>query len=196
MLHIVIYFEVADSEAARAAPLLTAHVAQLKAHRHARDAAAFVETGQSNRFVVTEQWANAEAQKSWAEAAAHSPCGAVEIAPPDIRMHHAWNISDAASSPRDAVHVFTHVDVPPPHLAALEEIFRPFVEDSRKEEGALRFDAIQSSSRPNHFTLIESWSSEPDRRKHATAAHTRAFRAGLNPMLGALYDQRIYSRIA
>jgi quinol monooxygenase YgiN len=196
MLHIVTYFEVADNEAARAAPLLAAHVAQLNAHRHARDAAAFAEVGQSNRFVVTEHWANAEAQKSWAEAAAHSPCGALEIAPPDIRMHHAWNIGDGGSSLRDEVHVFTHVDVPPPHLAALEEIIRSFVEGSRREAGAFRFDAIQSSSRPNHFTLIESWASEQDRRAHAAAEHTRAFRRGLNPMLGALYDQRIYKRIA
>jgi quinol monooxygenase YgiN len=46
--------------------------------------------------------------------------------------------------------------------------------------------------RPNHFTLEEGWASHLAFDAHQAAAPTRQFRDKLTPMLGALYDQRIY----
>ncbi len=195
-LHVVTCFEVADAQAARGVAVLKDYVARLGGDGGAMHAAAFQELGQANRFVVSKVWTSETARAQWNADAAHSPVADIEIAPADIRLHHAWSIGEESSSPADAVYVFTHVDVPPPHLPGLEAIFRPFVEDSRKEKGAMRFDALQSTSRPNHFTLIEVWASEEHRRAHAAAVHVREFRAALTPMLGALYDQRLFTLIA
>ena len=63
---------------------------------------------------------------------------------------------------------------------------------SRRESGALRFDLLQSTERANHETLAEAWESEAARRAHEVSAAARAFRRGLGPLLGALYDDRLY----
>ena len=97
-----------------------------------------------------------------------------------------------AVPPPGAVHVVTHVDVIPPRkddgAAALESLARA----SRASAGNLRFDVVQQSSRPNHFTVIETWTDARSAEAHSMAAPTRAFRDTLAPMTGALYDERFY----
>lgn len=66
---------------------------------------------------------------------------------------------------------------------------------SRKEAGNLRFDALQQASRPNHFTLVEVWRDAKGAEAHVTAAHTRQFREGLQPLSGSLYDERFYTAV-
>jgi quinol monooxygenase YgiN len=55
-----------------------------------------------------------------------------------------------------------------------------------------RFEVLQQSSRPNHFTVVEIWRDEDAYNRHITAAHTKNFRERLTPMSGALYDERLY----
>jgi len=61
---------------------------------------------------------------------------------------------------------------------------------SAKEPGNMRFVVAQQTGRPNHFTVSEIWADA-----HRAAAQTRHFRDMLGPMLGALYDQRIYRAV-
>lgn len=69
---------------------------------------------------------------------------------------------------------------------------RQLGEDSRKNEGNLRFEVVQQVNRPNHFTVVEIWSSARMLEAHSMAASTRRFRDALAPMTGALYDERMY----
>ena len=63
---------------------------------------------------------------------------------------------------------------------------------SRKAAGNLRYEVLQQTSRPNHFTLVEIWRDHEALEGHEGAAHTRTFRDLLLPMSGSLYDQRLY----
>ena len=63
---------------------------------------------------------------------------------------------------------------------------------SRKDAGNLRFDVVHQKNRTNHFTVVEVWKDQRSNDAHELAAHTRAFRAALTPITGALYDQRWY----
>ena len=114
------------------------------------------------------------------------------LAPADIRPHRPYDLKAAGAIEASDLVVLTHIDVPPPSLPALEDLYRPFMAASRAEQGAKRFDLLQSPSRPNHFTLVECWASPSSAQAHAIAAHTLAFRKKLTPLLGALYDQRVY----
>mgnify|MGYP006277155015 FL=1 len=96
-----------------------------------------VEIGQSNRCALLETWTDEEAQKLQHSEAARED---LELAPPDVRLHHPWSMGNVAPEGADAVFVLTHVDVPPPQLPALEAMFRPFVEASRAEKGAFHAD--------------------------------------------------------
>lgn len=89
-------------------------------------------------------------------------------------------------------YVVTHVDVPgavrDKGLAALTALNSP----NRKDAGNLRFDVVHQKNRTNHFTVVEIWKGQRSNDAHELAAHTRAFRAALTPITGALYDQRWY----
>jgi quinol monooxygenase YgiN len=77
-------------------------------------------------------------------------------------------------------------------VAACIVLLQRLVAISRQDAGAVRFDALQQDSRPNHFTLIEVWRDCEAHQRHRMADHARAFRRELTPLLGALYDERVY----
>ena len=156
----------------------------------------FVEIGQPQRFVVIESWARAEAQGARMKGAADllttdwRKHGA--LAPADVRLHKPYNVAPAKAFGPSTIYVVTHVDVGPPGLPGLEAILKPLAEKTRLENGLLQFDILQTTARTNHFSLIEAWASPAALQAHAVAAHSLEFREKLNPLLGALYDQRFY----
>ncbi len=92
--------------------------------------------------------------------------------------------------------VVTHVDVPPPRKDETEALLTKVAEQIRSNEGNLRFDVFQQNApRLNHFTIISVWNDERAFALHEANAQTRLFREALGPMLGALYDERIYRQI-
>ncbi len=155
----------------------------------------FVEIGQPHRYAVVELWQNAAAQDGHAKATGGAPKLDVKqgaLAPADVRLHKRWNSAGSMAPTSQSVFVLTHVDVPPPRQAEVEAIMKALAEKSRAEAGFARFDIVQSTTRPNHFTFIEAWENAAAAQAHATAPHTLEFRTKLNPILGALYDERRY----
>ena len=194
--HVVTYMEFADDFVNRGGALLTDYRGKSLREAGNSNVEVFAEIGQPNRFAIVEMWMTAAAQETHDKASGAAPRadwlkqGA--LAPADVRMHKRWNVAGAMAPNAKAVYAITHVDVPPPRQAELESIMKPLAEKSRTEAGFLRFDILQSPVRLNHFTFVEGWESTEAAQAHATAAHTREFRDKLHPMLGALYDQRLY----
>ena len=85
--------------------------------------------------------------------------------------------------------------MPPPQLGALEPLLRQVAEASRKEAGAMMFDVLLQANRKNHFTVVEGWQSGKAFEVHSAGEAARQFRDKLGPMLGALYDQRVYKLV-
>jgi quinol monooxygenase YgiN len=67
--------------------------------------------------------------------------------------------------------------------------------DSRTGEGNVRFEVVQQTSRPNHFTVVEIWANAMAVEAHSMSAATRQFRDKLASMTGALYDERMYTAV-
>ena len=100
------------------------------------------------------------------------------------------------SSPVDErLFVVTHVDVIPPQAAAGKELLLGFAVESRKDVGAERVEILQDTARANHFTVVSVWEDQRAFDKHLAAAHTREFRARLQPMLGSPFDERLHRSI-
>ena len=115
-----------------------------------------------------------------------------------------------ADGGEQAVYIVTHVDIaplPPPSAAGQpavpaktmadvtadgEELLRQFAAESRGDPGCIRFDVLQEPLRRNHFTLIQVWRDENAFMAHESAAHTRATREKLQPILGGPFDQRLH----
>jgi quinol monooxygenase YgiN len=111
----------------------------------------------------------------------------------DQRVHQAFAVAASRPSGEAGLMIVTHVDVPPPRRDETEALLQSAVEQARNQQGNTRFDIFQQKApRTNHFTLVAGWSREDAFAQHEGDARTRQFREALAPMLGALYDERVY----
>ena len=154
------------------------------------------ETGRPTRFVVLSVWSDQVALDAYGKkgsaAQVREKFKALLAAPFDERLHSGLAVAAREPLRSNSVGVASHVDVPPPMRETLEPMLRSLAEASRKEPGNLGFDVEQQANRVNHFTVVEAWADQKAYESHVIAPHTRQFRDTLGPMLGALYDQRLY----
>jgi quinol monooxygenase YgiN len=117
----------------------------------------------------------------------------VLASPNDERSHHGLSVGPGPAGGTGALYAVTHVDVIPPRKDDGVALLTRLAEDSRQDGGNVRFDVVQQTNRPNHFTVVEEWQDRLAFDAHAMAPHTRQFRDRLAPMSGALYDERLYT---
>ena len=111
----------------------------------------------------------------------------------DRRLETAIDIDAAANEPgKDAVYVATHVDVTGQFKDDAIVLMKKLAAESRKQDGATRFEVWQQNNRLNHFTVVEVWKDQALLHAHNAAAPARAFRDEGGRMMGALYDDRRY----
>lgn len=194
-IHVIAYVETNPGATAKTIAALRAYRDATLKEPGAEGARLYREIGRQNRFVVDETWASAATQSAHggpaklAEALKNG-----HLAPADIRAHTEWSMGpQPQATGAAALFAFTHIDVGPPNLPALQDILKTYLAKSREDKGLLRFDLLQGlAPRLNHETLAEAWTSEAAFRDHQAAAHAVEFRDKLGPLLGALYDQRLY----
>jgi quinol monooxygenase YgiN len=196
--YVVTYLEVMPTVAVRAAVLVRQFRDATRKEPGQLRAEALQRIGAPHQFVLLEAWKDQAAADAHAKAAAtgafRDKIKAMQNAPADDRVHFSLSVGPlAAVAGRQAVAVVTHVDVIPSQRENGTAITKELAEQSRKETGALRFEAVVQTNRQNHFTVIELWRDQAAAATHSMAAHTRAFRDKLGPASGALYDERFYS---
>jgi quinol monooxygenase YgiN len=156
------------------------------------------EIGRPNRFVIIEVWKDQSSFDAH-ERAGHtsqfrSKLKAIHNSPFDQRVHRGFAIDPRPpAAGRDIVSAVTHVDVPPQRTNETELLLKSLAEESRKDEGNVRYEVFQQAAARNHFTIFAVWKDRKALDSHETRAHTRQFREALGPMLGAPYDERLYT---
>lgn len=90
---------------------------------------------------------------------------------------------------RDKIYVVTHFDTMPPNVAG--PILSQYVEDTRKDKGAVRVELYSEIGRANHFVIVEEWENQQAFDAHEAAAHTRQFREEIQHVLASPWDQRV-----
>ena len=157
--------------------------------------------GQPHQFAILEVWKDQKAFEAHGKAANttqfRDTIQAIRNAPFDLRVHLGVSVGPLGPAlGSDAVYVVTHVDVIPPRkddgLAAVTQLG----DVSRTGAGNVRFEVVQQTNRPNHFTVIEIWKDATAVEMHSMAEATRQFRDTLAPMSGALYDERMFTALA
>lgn len=86
-----------------------------------------------------------------------------------------------------------HVDFIPDNLAQGLPALQQFAQQSRSDPGVWSFTLITWAPTTNHFQLVGVFSSLAAYQNHVQSPHTIAFRAAIQPSIGALYDERIYA---
>ena len=157
----------------------------------------FEQIGRSGHFVFVETWKDQKALDAH-ETAAHTKQISDMLQPirssdHDRRPYKTFTVGSAPATPNGrAIYVVTHVDTAPAPQTDTPGLLKRFAEASRKEDGNVRFDVLQHTTRANHFTVIETWQSQKALDAHAAAAHTRQYRDELHPITGSPLDERLY----
>jgi quinol monooxygenase YgiN len=156
------------------------------------------EIGRANRFVLIESWRDRPAfdahEKADAVERIRNALKAIQHSPPDQRVNLGFDVAPPAG--KGALIVETHVDVTPPRQGATEVALKAEAAATRKDDGNVSCDVFQQlAPRTNHFNVFAVWRSRKDFERHETAAHRAQFRETMAPMLGALYDERLYTLI-
>jgi quinol monooxygenase YgiN len=90
------------------------------------------------------------------------------------------------------LYVVTHVDVGPNTAAETAKAVAQLAVETRKDAGCVRFDALRSTDRVNHFEIVEVWRTRQDFEAHEGHEHTRVFREKIQAGLGSPLDERLY----
>jgi len=150
-----------------------------------------------NRFVIVEVWKDKVSLDAHGRSAASGQFSEklkpLQDAPSDVRIDHALFLSHGKDKTHtSAIYAVTHIDVIPPGKDACMAALKVMSTDTITDPGNISYDALEQDDHSNHFTVVEEWSDMKAVEGHAMTAHTRAFRAKLIPIKGALYDERFY----
>ena len=156
------------------------------------------EIARPNRFGIIEAWRDQSSFDTHDRSAQalqfRTRLKTIENSPSDQRVHKGFAIDRRELVfGRDAVVVVTHVDVPPQRKDETEVLLRRLAEESRKDEDNLRYEVFQQNPSTNHFTIVAVWKNRKGFDSYEIRPHTRQFREALAPLLGAPYDERLYS---
>lgn len=156
--------------------------------------------GHPHQLAVLEVWKDQKAFEAHGKSAnatqLREKIQAIRNAPIDERVHVGVSVGALQPGPAgEAVYVVTHVDVIPPRKDDGLAAIRQLGDDSRAAPGNLRFEVVQQTSRPNHFTVVEIWKDAKAVEAHSMADATRRFRDTLGPISGALYDERTFKAV-
>ncbi len=152
---------------------------------------------QPNQFVVLEIWKDQKAfdanGSSPATTVAYDKMKPMLESPHDVRIHRGLSVVPPQPPPSGRItYVVTHVDVIPPRAADAVTLLTKMAEASRNDAGNGRLEVLQQLNRPNHFSVVEIWPNRKIFENHAASPTIVQFRDELQPMAGALYDQRLY----
>jgi quinol monooxygenase YgiN len=197
-VHVATYLEVRSASTSEAVALTAEYERATRADAGNIEVTALQEIGRPDRFVMMETW-NDQASFADHEKAPHTlafrqKLSALYRSPYDQRVNRGFAVdpSPRTAGPK-AIFVVTHVDVPGARRQDAEAILRPLSEATRTDPGRVRYDVYQQMEpRMNHFTLLAVWDSQSALDAYGNTAHRLRFREALAPMLGALYDERLY----
>ena len=197
-VYVATYVDVQSVSANQGAALIKEYRETTRAEKGNSVVDVVQETGRPSRSVVMEIWNDASSFEAH-EKAGHTiqfrtKLKGIQNSPYDERVHRGRSVDPRPWVPeRGGVSVVTHVDVPPQSKDQAAVLLQRLAEESRRDEGNLRYDVLEESpSRTNHFTVFAVWKDRKAFDSHELKPHTLQFREAVAPMLGAPYDERLY----
>src|SRR5689334_3532439 len=94
----------------------------------------------------------------------------------------------APQSTKTSAYTVSYIEVLPSARATTLAALKQYRDTSRKDQGFMRMEFFEQVGRPAHFAIIDMWSDQKSSDAHAAAAHTKAYREKLQPMLGSPLD--------
>ena len=158
---------------------------------------AFEQSGRPGHFAYVETWRDQtafDARGGASKTELANKLQSIRISDVDQRRYKTLTVvPPSTATSNQTVYVITHVDVSPnPQVAVL---LQRMAEESRRDDGNIRFDVLLHTMRSNHFTVIEAWRNRQALDAHAVATHTKKYREELSPFLGSPLDERLFEGV-
>ena len=196
-LYVVTYVELKPTAKSDALGLLKSYRQAARSAQGNLRAEVVQHASRPGQFVILSAWKDKAAYDAHAAGEAkelREKLSALRNSPLDDRFHNSLSVGGWDEA-RGALYVVTHVDVIPPRKDDAVALLKTLGDTARKADGNLRYEIVQQTNRPNHFTVVETWKSRKDFDAHTMAPEVREFRDKLTPMSGALYDERLYEPV-
>ena len=193
-LYVVTYIEVRPNAKDEGAAMVKAYRDASRAAKGNLRAVA-VQRMRPGQFVLVSAWQNKAAWDAAGQGmkAQREKLHAIRNAPSDDRFHNALSVGPMdLPAVKGGVYGVSHVDVIPPQKDNAIAALKILGDANRAAAGNARFEIVQQTNRPNHFTVFEVWRSREAFDANTMSAHQREFRDKLSGMAGALYDERLY----
>ncbi len=199
-VYLVTYVSVMPNEVASGATLLERYRDASRKEAGNQRLDVLRETTRPNRFAILEVWKDAAGFMAHDKAAStlhfRNELEKILIAPRDERVSSGIYGRPVKGGDRPGtIYVLTHVDVFQQYEVDCLALLDTMSIDTSQDDGNIGYEVLPEADHPNHFTVIEEWTTRKSRDTHLMAAHTRAFRERLLPMEGALYDARLYNEL-
>jgi quinol monooxygenase YgiN len=155
--------------------------------------------GRPGHFAVVETWKDQKAFDAHGMAAPlkqfRDALQPIRLSGFDQRPYKILTVAASAAGNDQAIHVVAHVDTVGGPQADAPGLLNRLAEASRKEQGCLRFDVLQNTTRTNHFTVFAIWQNQQALDAHDAAPHTKQYRDVLQPISGSPLDERVYKAV-
>ncbi len=196
-LYVVTYVETRPNTKDEAAALLKSYRDASRATAGNMRSVVVRSVVRPGQFVVATAWKDKSAWDAHMAGAGtkefRDKLNALRNAPVDDRFHNSLSVGPMdVPQNSGAVYAVTHVDVIPPQRDNAVAALKILGDASRGAGGNVRYEVVQQTNRPNHFTVFEMWRSREAFDANGMSAHQREFRDKLAGMAGALYDERLY----
>jgi quinol monooxygenase YgiN len=195
--HVIFYVEAKAGAVDKTIALLKRYRAALRKDAAIRGTQLIQELGRPNRLALIASWSDQPAfeahEKGPVMTALRQDLESLAIAPPDRRLHHDFLVGSLKPPPKGAIFALVHIDVNPPNRVATDAILKQLVADSRKDSGNLGYDVWwQNLTNLNHYGSVSIWRDRKAFESYERQSHTEAARKAVQPLLGALWDERLY----
>jgi quinol monooxygenase YgiN len=148
----------------------------------------------SNQFVVLETWKDQESYQDFTNSPTYQAY--LSSIKPYLTAGYAeyrQTALDVATSERQGeITLVTHVDIMPPRKEQGTTLLVDYAGKFRKAEGNTAYNLIVQPGRLNHITVVESWANLAAYQAHSETPDFKAYRHALQPLMGSLYDERLY----
>jgi quinol monooxygenase YgiN len=95
-----------------------------------------------------------------------------------------------AARAQDEAYMVTYLEVVPSAKGPAATLLKQLVDASRKENGALRFEAFQRTTPSNQFLILEVWKDKAAMEAHGNGAAAKTYREKMQPIALAPIDDR------
>src|SRR5262245_16141021 len=105
-------------------------------------------------------------------------------------------VAQAHAQASGPVYAVSYVEVQPTAKSDAAATLKMLRDTSRKDEGNLAADVVESTARPGHFVILAAWKDQAALDAHMAAASTKDARGKLHAVRAAPIDDRLHNTLS